>query len=251
MIGTFAQIPLEAMLGLKGQKYLIFSFVAVEEFLGGGVCKLTPKQLSDKYPPLGAYDNLSRYMKEMVESPEGWLIKVEGGYKTKSFEPTANFAVEREEWEKAFLDALVNHRFTQAKYEGDWSPGNVQKYARTLEKFASAEGDLLSFYRENEIDGTAKIAVLKEEAAKIAVERANELQKSQSKPESTAKIAVKEAGETAEIAADDCENRRNESCKYDLDFKNLNTQVPSTPHTARAHEEAAANFSEVCFFFRF
>lgn len=83
---TFAQIPQDAILELKGLRFHLFAIVQLEMFKGGGVCKLSAKELSDHYPVLGNYDSLCRFRKAMIS--DGWLIEAVGGLVTRSFNDT-------------------------------------------------------------------------------------------------------------------------------------------------------------------
>jgi hypothetical protein len=76
----FAQIPQEAILKLKGQKFQLFAVIRLEEFEGGGACQLCLKAISKKYPALSAYTNLTRIYKEMVA--DGWLVETPAGIKS-------------------------------------------------------------------------------------------------------------------------------------------------------------------------
>ncbi len=92
---TFAQIPKEAILHLKGLRFHLFAIVQMEMFESGeGVCKLTPKELAEKYPVLGNYDSLCRYRKALIK--DGWLLEAVGGIITKSFNNTDILSVETE-----------------------------------------------------------------------------------------------------------------------------------------------------------
>lgn len=92
---TFAQIPKEAILYLKGLRFHLFAIVQMEMFESGeGVCKLTARELAEKYPALGNYDSLCRYRKALIK--DGWLIEAVGGVITKSFNNTDILSVETE-----------------------------------------------------------------------------------------------------------------------------------------------------------
>ena len=146
----FAQVPLEAIQQLSGLRYQFFTIVLLEEFLGGGVCKLTPLELSDKYVALKNETNVYRLRKEMIGY--GLFVNVIVEIVTKKFNNTAKIAVTEEPETEA------------------------------------PKSDLQNLQPESE--STAKIAVInnndKQNAAKIAETPENELQKLQ---QSTAKIA--------------------------------------------------------------
>lgn len=231
---TFAQIAKEAILQLKGLRFHIFSIVQLEEFESGGACCSDRKALAEKYSL--AYDNFTRTLKEMIA--DGWIIEGADGLHTRKFEDqTAKIAVEREKLEKAYLDARVNYLVALAEYNADNSQENILNQARRLEKFADAERLLNEFYRQHNLEETAKNAVLQDQAAKIAAHHQaeqNPTAKIADDAPTTAKIAVAAAGQTAKIADTNCENRRNTDCKKDLEF--LNNSQDTENERSRARE---------------
>jgi len=77
----FAQIDLAAMLlmnaYLKPLEYQLFTIIKMEEFLGGGICRLKIKEIAAKYL-FKNKDYLSHAGKRLRLM--NWIVKVQGGY---------------------------------------------------------------------------------------------------------------------------------------------------------------------------
>lgn len=77
---AFAQIDYQAILRISDLtllEYQLFTVFKMEEFLGGGICKLAVKEIQVKYR-FKNYDSLTHASKGL--RTRNWIVKVRGGY---------------------------------------------------------------------------------------------------------------------------------------------------------------------------